>query len=1388
MISYARCWIALAIFSLSAAAEPVRMLPPPPGQIMDLRANAAGDLYIRTATDILHLSLTHSEDGWKALALGPVVDLTENAGRDVFARQDAKTRFAIYRLAGAKAIPVTTTPNGPCEQWYVDALGRAWLQNRERLLVVGREKTLLDRPARWDGFNGIRAPCEWRPGHVVLLYGSEAVYATPEKFATDPAPLFSGDAFGAGPFRLGQDHLLGGCDRKSFRVSSCRFDPSKPDQPPEPLKLGWDWFDGVATAPDGRLLVLGQTDRNPQFTLFWYAADGQREVRLKGTETIIRAGPDPYAIRKARVVFATNSVGFAATPNGMLAVLRPDEATLVTPALGLPIPRVEHLAAVGDDLIMAGGGKLVAWRTAEPLRPDPALADKREWELAGPCLRDRNGTMWTFLLDFPGKLSRHDGQQWHHLDIELGNSNPRDMSTDDLGRLQIGGQDGASNFCQLADGLLPGGTNAPTRAWFGPSKSGPASLVDGSPFRPQHVATGKTNECWLHNGRMFSDGEQTYDYPGSPPYSYYWLGLDGTCYRGGAGRLWVYAGGRWTETEAPPMSVGPDGITAGTGPGRLPVVYDGQPKLLLARPTEFPESRTPRTVPLQGNEAFIPGPGGGWVGSYRVFRNAYYSVAGRVYPGTNWLYMVANNTLRFQPRQTLTVTGEVACTGDVRRLVCRIAGNQPLFKPRLLTFVDGEFNDSIASPDGGSIPPLKPGAHALEVYAADGFGVVSEQPLRLTLDGGPECEVVNLEMGEDWRLQPRRLQVLPTKIAGRSVLGRALEIDSDGVVWILVEDGVMAIEPVKRQAAFHHLPAQELVAARGRVWALGNYDRNRLQMPVYELRRAGPQHAVDLYDDLPRSKYGPQLAADTAGGIWTLGHRIAVRWDGQRTQYWEREVGFNATVLSLPDGAVIQCPGVCFVYRNGELGPAISWSTGDEYRDSPLYTLGRNHLVMPRHGAIIVLDSGRILDRKSPPGECFKTDATGNLYIWNKGQFSRFSGDDLTETKLTSCPQPAMPPLHDSGGYEFLATTNGVVTYTVGADRIIMGRANEGMTEYGWREGILPGLTRAIRAAPDKRLWILRKAQLLLCDPAQPAETIPSAWTGWRAAPVQGRFEVGAFGHVWYHDPDRRVMVCTDGTNEVTWAMKDRNGAIVVGDHGEAAVFVGSDTYFLATNKPVERLKDPASAALELVKRGAKSFEGDGAPAVAADGRVYFRGKIWDGQTWRPAPDGRASLDVRGEIYLLCFERSSLPVAYRLEGIKPVPLGQVEKCLIDAYGLRWYDPGILEANPGCMPVWYASKETPQLSSDANGTRARIDSYGSLQAFPLGDGEFLVRVGAKLHRLNARGISAIPGTRIPCGDELDPNWGLRVWRLANGRWALAVFARLFISPADLSLNP
>jgi hypothetical protein len=1280
----------------------VRALPSPSGDVLDLRANAAGDLYVRTATNVLWLSLRNPESGWKPLALEGVVDLSENTGKEVFARRDLKTRFSFYRLSGGEAVQVASAPHEPCNTWYVDATGRLWFQTPERILVVGKDETLIERPMGRPTYGLMfRQPCEWRPGHVALFYASEAVWATPDAVTVRQAPPFAADGTGKGPYRLGLDRLVGGGSNNDG-AGTYFLDPKDPEKAPERARLGWDWFHGVATAPDGRLLVLAQTDRNPQFTLFWYAADGRSEVRLEGAENVIRMSQDHRALTGTRIVFAlttvsggllpgllpeevalltpskglpprveTNAVGYAAVGNGTVAVFLPDEAVLLTPAKGLPLPRVEHLAAVGEDLVMAGDGKIVVWRTSQPLKPGAGLDERREWQLAGPCARDSNGRMWAFLLDAPGKISRHDGRNWDHFEIALGNRIPTDMTADDLGRLQIGFMDAPSGSLLVAGGDVTHWPSEPIRAWSESITMGASRFSDGSPFRPRHVAAGKGVGVWLYDGRTFNDGRRGYDYCDTPPYNHFWIGPGGVCYRGGAGRLYAYAAGRWTETETPPLSAGPDGIRAEPpAADRRPVVYDG--RLKLPMPDTLAKGAA-RFLALNGNEAFVPAAdGGGWVGGYRVFRNAYYPLAGRVYPGTNGHYLVSEKTLRFQPPHALKLEGEVLADGNQRRLACRITGVEPLCKPRLLVFIDGDFQKTLTAPDGGNLPPLPPGPHSVEVYAGDGFGTISAQPLKFTVDCGPEFPVTKLDLGEEWTIKPRRLQTMPPIPADRTGRGYAMEIDADGVVWIFVEGGVVAVSPVERQATFHQCPVRELLSARGRVWAQAGWTQDGLRIVILELRRDGVRRAMELYDD---SSYGSrQISADGAGGIWALSQHAAVRWDGTEVRTWNRPLGNTAFVVPTAESAIISTSDHYMVYRNGELSQPVAWP-GDlkarrQQPDRTAYSLGRKHLVLPFQRLLLDLDSGRPSDGSIPFGDTYRQGSDGSLYVWKAREFYRISGDDLAVTRLAYSSPPSMPPLFDAGGYEFLAASNGVVAYSAGNESLFLGRAEEGAVEYGWRQGVQPGCTRAIRAAPDGRIWILRASQLLVFDPAQPADTAPSAWPDWREERFFQRLALGAFGRVWYMNPDR----------------------------------------------------------------------------------------------------------------------SSLPVAYRMDGVKAVPLGQAGKCLIDAHGLRWYDAGLVEANPGCMPVWYASRDKPEVSGGANVARSGIDSYASLQAFPLRDGRFLLRVGAKLHVLDAQGLKRIPGGAVPCGDELDPSWGLRVWPLAGGRWAMVVQSRIYVSPPDLRFDP
>jgi hypothetical protein len=123
--------------------------------------------------------------------------------------------------------------------------------------------------------------------------------------------------------------------------------------------------------------------------------------------------------------------------------------------------------------------------------------------------------------------------------------------------------------------------------------------------------------------------------------------------------------------------------------------------------------------------------------------------------------------------------------------------------------------------------------------------------------------------------------------------------------------------------------------------------------------------------------------------------------------------------------------------------------------------------------------------------------------------------------------------------------------------------------------------------------------------------------------------------------------------------------------------------------------------------------------------------------------------------------------------------------MIDAEGLRWYDPGLEESSPGAMPVWHGGKDASGISSSFGAKRSAPGDYSQVQAIPVSEGRFLVQVDGKLHVLDSRGLKALPGDRVPCGSG--DVYG--IYRLADGRWVFAsTNGRLFISPPNLNFSP
>jgi len=307
---------------------------------------ASGCLYCQAGDEAYGLVVRAGQAQWSKLPLEGSVDLSVNAGGEVFARakQDGSTVF--YRLRGLDTEQIARCSPSESGPWYVDAVGRVWLQILEReqgyspqeLLVLkqGKKPQKIEVPAA-PYRQRIRMPCEYKPGHVALFFRKSMVWATPEEITVREPPRFASDGTGKGPLRLGQHFLVSG-GSNNLGMGSYVLDTRQPDAAPRRLKLGWNWFWPVASSPDGRALVMGQTDRNPKFTLFWYAADANGQVQLEGADHVLRAGlrAAKYSYRPdllRKVCFDSHNNGYLALDDGSLAVFETEGALLLL-ALG----------------------------------------------------------------------------------------------------------------------------------------------------------------------------------------------------------------------------------------------------------------------------------------------------------------------------------------------------------------------------------------------------------------------------------------------------------------------------------------------------------------------------------------------------------------------------------------------------------------------------------------------------------------------------------------------------------------------------------------------------------------------------------------------------------------------------------------------------------------------------------------------------------------------------------------------------------------------------------------------------------------------------------------------------------------------------------------------
>ncbi|MDP6358964.1 MAG: hypothetical protein QF473_27845, partial [Planctomycetota bacterium] len=297
-----------------------------------------GFLYAQVSGNLYACSLNKKPAVWKRMDLPDLMDLRTNGSGELFARSTDPPESPFGAIPGTEGKPkqmffhkvkgylvqeLARYSKVDTRDWYVDATGRIWFQGADLIVIpIGKEpRVIKSRPSNYG--HRVQQPCEWKPGHVILFYNTSMVVGTPSQVTVHRPPRFAEDGTGSGPLRLGTELLVSG-GRNNPGRGSYLMDARAPETKPIRIGLGWDWFHPVASAPDGRALVRAQTDRNPQYTLFWYAPDGQSQVRLEGAGAVLRSGLG------SRVLFDDAGRGFMRLKDGTLAIFEEKRARVVT--------------------------------------------------------------------------------------------------------------------------------------------------------------------------------------------------------------------------------------------------------------------------------------------------------------------------------------------------------------------------------------------------------------------------------------------------------------------------------------------------------------------------------------------------------------------------------------------------------------------------------------------------------------------------------------------------------------------------------------------------------------------------------------------------------------------------------------------------------------------------------------------------------------------------------------------------------------------------------------------------------------------------------------------------------------------------------------------------
>lgn len=912
----------LAPAPCASAGQAWRKLPgvpvkPDPFRIVRLQYRlfahaASGCLYCQAGDEVYGLAVQAGQGEWSKLPLEGSVDLGTNAGGEVFARAEQAGSAVFHRLSGLDIEEIARCSLSESGPWYVDAGGRAWVQILDEkqsywpqellLLEQGKKPQKIRIPAA-PYRQRIRMPCEYKPGHVALFFRKSMVWATPEEIAVRETPRFASDGTGKGPLRLGEHFLVSGGSNE-IGMGSYLLDTRQADAAPRRLKLGWNWFWPVASSPDGRALVMGQTDENPKFTLFWYAADANGQVKLDGADHVLRAGlrAAKYSYRPdllRKVCFDSRNNGYLALDDGSLAVFKAKRARLLTSASGLPLERLSDVALLGDELAMVDPqGQVVLWDTSVPLTPVPREEfDRRgRWRLVGPCAVDAKGNLWAFTADFPGHLSRFDGKHWQHRRMELDGRKPHYLTVDDLGNLQVGyaSAPGGSDLV-TASGVeswterRAGWDHDNLKAWKEAVRRGAKRFFDGSARRTRHWSNGKW--IWLHDGRTLWDGEIETGYHDQPEYSSWWADPDGTWYRYSQQRrdnrpgLMVYRQGRWRPANERPhlLILGPDGLRSeDTEAAReaadefLAVSWSPNGRLVAHAPSgnlpdELESAQVSWAIPLEGNEVYLPvASGGGWVGSYRYYNGLFFHPGqkGRIYEAPHSRFVIEQNNddrvVAYHPHRDLQLSVEVERTAAGWKLDPQVAGVPSGEEARFVLFVRGVPQPELQTADSLDFPEKTHAGADVQIWAVDTVGNVSSPAVaRLTREPSPQALLPENRKAR-WTVLPRLIQGMGSGYEPRG----GLAVGRDGTVFLSLtlehsgQPTVLALPP--GGSGWAHVPQGYLespvhLTARpdGRVFGFAQRVSDSLESPAYDVSLAGLRMVTSIYEDRgDKARYG----------------------------------------------------------------------------------------------------------------------------------------------------------------------------------------------------------------------------------------------------------------------------------------------------------------------------------------------------------------------------------------------------------------------------------------------------------------------------------------------------------------------------------------------------